>query len=187
MGEFEEQLQKTFFSVQQEKTFIDKLLAREDVNNIKELMKKEKLERKDLLELLYLCGSVESKLLNFDEWDRYIQLKFFTWIRDFVNAAELMYDYRDYLNKKEKNGEIVLRSRTQQILDNNERVIEHISKFLIDLYLNIGRSTLSLQANAFIELLKNKYEIAYPHMSLSSADTHKEKAQLWGAKKSTGG
>jgi len=185
MGEFEDNLQKNFFSTQKEKTFTDKLLARDDVQRISELMKKEKLERKDLLELLYLCGGTEAKLLNFGEWDRYLQLKFFTWIRDFVHCAELMYDYQDYLLEQKKQGKIILTKRAEQLLKNNERIIEHITKFLIDLYLNIGRTTMSLGANAFLELLKNKFEIAYPQQSITNVEG-KGQAAIWGGKK-TGG
>lgn len=182
----EEALQRNIFSGQQEKTFIAKLFAEQDVNAIRQLMKKEKLTRSELLELLYLISANEGKLVNYSEYDRYVILKFFVWIREFIKIAELLYDYSDdlktklnvcmlckgYIKTETENNNIKclcetpkaskLSPRAKQLLFNNERTIEHLAKFLIDLYLNIARTTLSLGATGFIETLKNKYEIAYP-------------------------
>jgi len=192
---FEEQLQKSLFSTSTEKSFIDKLLSKEDIQNIKELMVKERLTRGELLELLYMCLSAESKLWNLGEYDRYLILKFFVWIREFIKVAELLYDYKDYLQKQEntcarckgylkskyqgkkvsedadpclciKNRQprVQITPRTWQHLDNNVRMLEHNAKFIIDLYFNIGRTSLSIGATGFLELLKNKYEVIYPNM-----------------------
>lgn len=157
----EEQIQKSIFSTQTEKTFVDKLLAKDDVNAIRDLIKKKNLTREELLEILYLLSSSESKILNFSEWERYVILKFFVWIREFVKVAELLYDYQDDLKKKIKDGTYNMSERTKKLLHNNERLIEHNAKFLIDLYLNIGRTSLSVGASGFMEILKNKYEINY--------------------------
>jgi len=182
----EDNITRGIFSGQTEKTFIDKLFAKEDVEKIRELIKKPKLTRSELLELLYLISANEAKLVNYSAWDRYIALKFFVWIREFIKVAELLYDYRDdllikanvcvtckgYINNTQKKLKkcdckepipFELSDRTIKLLDNNERLIEHNAKFLIDLYLNIARTTLSLGATGFIETLKNKYEIAYPN------------------------
>ena len=167
----EENIQRSLFSSNPEKTFIDKILAKEDVKRVKDLMRKSKLEREDLLELLYLLTGNESKLLNYGEWDRYVALKFFVWIREFIKVAELLYDYQDDLkkrNKENKEGESEIDDITQQMLDNNERLIEHNAKFLIDLYFNIGRTTLSLGATGIMELLKTKFEIVYPSPTLGT-------------------
>ena len=100
MPNFEEELQKGFFSHNNEKSFIDKLLAKEESNRIRELIRKEKLGRSDLLELLYLLSGTEAKLLNYGPWDRYVILKFFVWIREFTKIAEMLYDYKDDLERK---------------------------------------------------------------------------------------
>lgn len=161
---FEDNLQKNMFSDNREKSFIDKLLAKEDVDKLRELVKKPKLKRDELLELLYLLGGTEAKLLNYGEWDRYVILKFFVWIREFIKIAELLYDYNDDLKKKEKHGKFKMNKRTKQLLYNNERLMEHNAKFLIDLYLNISRTTLSIGGSGIFEILKNKYEISYPQL-----------------------
>lgn len=158
----EQKIQQGLFQQPTERSFIDKMLAKQDVDYIRELMRKERLNRSELLELLYMCLSTEAKLLNYDEWSRYVILKYFVWIREFIKVAELLFDYQDFLKKQEATGKIGLTERTKQLLDNNERLIEHNAKFLIDLYLNIGRTSLSLGATGLMELLTNKYEVVYP-------------------------
>lgn len=167
---FEQDLQNSLFSQNSERTMIDKVLAKEDVNRAKELIKKPKLKREELLEVLYLLAATESKLLNLGEWDRYVILKFFVWIREFIKVAELLYDYQDELKKPENKNKFQLSDRTKRILENNERLIEHNAKFLIDLYFNICRTTLSLGATGLLELIKNKYEVIYPQQTLTQVE-----------------
>ena len=162
---FEDQLATSMFSPHSEKTFIDKVLAKDDVDRIREIIKKPKLKRSELLELLYLISGTESKLLNYSDWDRYVILKFFVWIREFIKVAELLYDYQDDLEKRKKKGTYEISERTKQLIDNNQRLIEHNAKFLIDLYLNIGRTSLSIGATGILEFVRNKFEISYPHMT----------------------
>lgn len=198
---FEEAVQQTMFSRQQEKTFIDKLLAREDTERLRDLMKKTEWKRSELLEVLYILGGTEAKLVNYGEWDRYICLKFFVWLREFVKIGELLYDYQDDLKKKEntcKNchnekkecscGEnkfeamISLSPRAKQLFYNNQRLIEHNIKFMVDLYLNISRTTLSLGATGILELLKNKFEMSYPEQALIASQASQQNQQSWWGK-----
>lgn len=192
---FEEKVKQSLFSPQTEKTYIDKILARQDVESIRSLIKKSKLTRQEINELLYLLTSVESKLLNYSEWDRYVILKFFVWIRETAKVTELLFDYQDDLLTREttcikckkRHPKLKLQSditckckkfkpvriltdRTKQHIYNNERLIEHNTKFLVDLYLNIGRTSLSLGATGIMELLKNKYELYYPNMQQQQQD-----------------
>ena len=180
----EENIQKGLFSQQSEKTYIDKVLARQDVDRIRDLIRKKELTREDLLEMLYLISGTESKLLNYTEWDRYIILKFFVWIREFVKILEILFDYEDQLNKQNntcrhcgnsikpkekekkcicenKEAVITLSSRSTKLLNNIRLMMEHNAKFLVDLYLNIARSSMSIGGVGFSELIKNKYEVVY--------------------------
>ncbi len=172
MSDFEKSLSGNLFSTNIEKSFIDKILARGDIESIRSIIKKEDLKRKDFLELLYMLSSSEIKLVNFSPWDRYVILKFFVWIREFVKLAEILYDYQDDLKLKEDNAKKVaektkkpitfqLSKRTKKLIKNNERLLEHNIKFLVDLYLNIMRSSLSVGATGFLEILKNKFEVGY--------------------------
>ena len=192
---FEKAIEQSLFSVQSEKSFLDKLLAKDDNEKIRELIKKPRLNRSELLELMYMLSSTEAKLVNYSEWDRYIILKFFVWIREFIQVAELLYDYKDDLSIKERTcsecgksipgkigtpvdepiakcnclipvSSLILSDKAKKLLKNNERYIEHNAKFLIDLYLNIARTTLSLGGTAFLEGLTNKFELSYPNQSI---------------------
>ena len=171
---FEDSLQKGIFSGSRDRTFIDKLLGRRDAEDLRKLIKKPKLTRADLLEILYLLTSTESKLLNYSEWDRYIILKYFVWLREFTKVAELLYDYRENIEERE----IQLSKEAERMLENNQRLIEHNAKFLIDLYLNIARTSLSVGATGFLEILNNKYEFHYPSSSAHSGG--QESKGAWG-------
>jgi len=100
--DFEKALANSMFQGTSEKTFVDKLLGKEDVQQVREIISKKQLSRTDMMKLLNLLSSNEMKLLNYGEWDRYIMAKFFVWIREFVAVAENLYDYKDDLEMKEK-------------------------------------------------------------------------------------
>lgn len=163
----EEQVQQalanSLFSSPTEKTFVDKILSRKDVDQVAEIVKKKRLQREDLMFLMYMLNSVELKLVNYGEWDRYIMAKYFVWIRDFCALAESLMDYKEDLEDKNKKKEIEITERAAQMIENNLRLIEHNIKFLIDLYFNLSRSTLSLGATGLMEILKNKFEVSYPN------------------------
>ena len=160
-----------------EKTFIDKLLSKNDVERVRELVRKDKLTREELLELLYSLTGAEMKLLNMGSWDRYVILKYFVWIRDFVKNIEIMYDYQEKVTKEVKDGETKEEKRIKMLIQENEKLAEHMIKFMVDLYFNIARTTLSLNATGFMELLKNKYEVLYPNQTINSAT--QEKKSWW--------
>ncbi len=159
----EQNMNNSLFKGTNEKTFIDKILAKDDVNAVRELIKKPELDRQDMLDILYLLSSTESKLLNYSEWDRYVLLKFFVWIREFVKVSELVFDYADDLENDKLNNHIILSDETKRIFENTKRLLSHNVKFLVDLYFNIARTTLSLGATGFSEVLKQKFEIFYPN------------------------
>lgn len=210
IGAFEQRLSQEIFAGQSEKTFIDKMLAREDVERIREIIKLPRLSREDLAELLYLLTSAESKLVNYSAWERYVILKYYVWVREFVKSGILLRDYIESLYLKEKSCKcggyrnlekkdssyltqrkltkcecseedfkpvIVISERAKKLLDNNDRLMEQNIKFLVDLYLNIARTSLSLGATGLMELLKNKYEIVYPQGGLTQPTEEKKE---WG-------
>lgn len=199
---FEEQLSKSILSGPGDRTFIDKVLSKDDIEAIKTLMMKDRLSRSELLELLYRIASTESKLINLGEWDRYLILKFYVWIREFVKVAEQLYDYKENIEvftkkcicggeltfPKEDNSKPLLKcsfncsspkqvlempKSADSLLDNNIRLIEHNVKFLVDLYLNICRTSLSLGMSGFKEVLTNKYEVMYPNQSNTTDQQNK--------------
>jgi len=161
-----------------EKTFIDKLLGKNDVERVRELVRKEKLTREELLELLYSLTGTEMKLLNLGTWDRYVILKYFVWIRDFVKNIEIMYDYQEKVFKEAKKEDTGQEKRIRMLIKENEKLAEHMIKFMVDLYFNIARTSLSLNGTGFMELLKNKYEVLYPNQALNS-QVQENKSKSW--------
>lgn len=145
-----------------EKTFIDKMLARDDTAKIKELIGKNTLTRSELLSALYYITSTEAKLVNYDGWERYIILKFFIWIQEFTKICEILYDYEDKLDKNTTNTNLSLTPRAKELFNNSHLLMQHNAKFLIMLYLNIARTSLSVNAVGLRELLTNRFEVSYP-------------------------
>ena len=145
-----------------EKTFIDKVLGRQDAERLKELMAKSELTRNDLTELLYLLTSVNLKLVNFNEWDRYLLGKFYAWIRDFVTLCEDIIDYEDDINDPTKG--LISNTTDTQLKNIIERVRKHDihnCKFLIDVFLYLSNSTLSIGGSGFDTLTTSKFEYDY--------------------------
>lgn len=159
--------QSLFKSQNVEKAYTDKLLSRKEVSEVQELIKKEDLTRSELLELLYLLSSSEIKLANFNDFDRYLLGKFLSWIRDFVSCAEIIYDYENtYRGLIEENEEakkdVTVMKEILNLMENNRKFILHNIKFLVDIFLYLSRSTLSLSMSAFDSLSKSRFEYAYP-------------------------
>lgn len=159
-GILEENIARGIFNGVSEKSYLDKILGKNDVDRLRELVKKDNLTRSDMMELQYLLSATESKLLNYGEWERYVMLKLYIWVREFIKTTMFLYDYRDKMTAKDNH--LKLDERTVHLIGNCARMMEHNVKFMCDLYLNIGRTSLSLGATGFLETLKNKYEIAYP-------------------------
>lgn len=196
---FEQALQTAAFSQNSEKTFIDKLLGKEDTDKIRSLIKKEELTRSELLELLNILSGTNSKLVNLDKWERYLLLKFFVWIREFVKYIEFMHDeientasrenicvcggridskishptISDLCTCEEKKPVFVVTDQAKRFYHINRVMMEHNTKFLIDLYLNIANTSMSLGATAVLEMLSNKFEINYKNGQGLLSDTSK--------------
>ncbi|MCJ7458335.1 MAG: hypothetical protein MUP17_05030 [candidate division Zixibacteria bacterium] len=170
---FERNLAPMIYTKDQEKTFIDKVLDRKDSERLAELMKKEELDRTELLELLYLIVSINTKLVNYSDWDRYLLGKFLAWIRDFCTLHESLLDYikqfEDEKDPKATKEEIKNKEDVMKTLTTIRKYDSHNLKFLIDIYLYLSNSTLSIGGTAFDTLSKNRYEYAYPNAGYNPA------------------
>jgi hypothetical protein len=147
---------QSLYRMDSEKSRTDKLLAKDDIAKIEEIIKKDRLELKDLRNLVYLLAGAEIKLVNFGKSDRILIGKFLTWIRDLIAIYEVRIKNNDLLLANEATTpETLLASKTiSQMLD------EYI-KYLAALYLYGTRSSLSLGASAFTALNTEKYEYEY--------------------------
>ena len=178
-----------------DKSSLDKVYAAKEIESFRLLSRKTELTREDVLEMMYLLCGVESKLVNYGGYDRYILVKFFVWIREFVNILETLYDYKDQLEgikrTMDKDGKEITTQTENKVpitenskiyISNNIRLIQHSLKFLIDLYLVISRSTLSLGATAFKQSLENRFDVSYNEHSNQNATVTQQPQQrfkLW--------
>lgn len=158
----ENQLNAALFQGYGDKSFLDKVFAKEDVTEIKDILKKDELERTDYARLNYLLASTEIKLLNFEESDRYLLGKYLAWIGDFTSAAGILFDYQDEVKTKllDCSGE------SEKILDDCRKIYSHNCKTLVSSYLYIARSSLSKGAKAFDTATTTRYEYDYKNPEL---------------------
>jgi hypothetical protein len=183
---WEKNLNPMIFGKDAEKSFIDKVLDRKDSERLRDLMMKPELTRTELLELLYIIVSINTKLVNFSDWDRYLLGKFLAWIRDFCTLHESLLDYMESINqmdadyakelvtatgdrKKIVTEELRLMQDIKRSLEQVRRYDSHNLKFLTDIYLYLSNSTLSIGATAFDTLSKNRYEYTYPGQGYAPA------------------
>lgn len=155
----EAQIGKYLYQKDSEKTFIDKIVAKEDVQIVRALMAKDYLERKDLLTILYMLGANETKLLNLGEWERYVLGKYLAWIRDFCILSENLFDLENDLDNVRMSE--AGRKKNKAMIRDVQKMLQHNIKFSIDIFFYLGRSTLSLGGSAFKELTTNKFEYQY--------------------------
>lgn len=153
----EQQLNSNLFTKPAEKTYVDKILARADIERIGVLMRKTNLKREEILELLYLLNSSEIKLVSYDENLRYFLAKFFVWLRDVAQQAELLFYYSDKLSKRPE----LMSENSKKMIESIRIVLENSFKFLADIYLNVVRSSLSLHGKGYDALLSNRFEMNY--------------------------
>lgn len=161
MVDVEEKIQQSMNNRVQDQSLIDKLLAKGESDRLTEIVKKKELSRSEVLELMNLLVGVEAKLVKLDLWQRHVINKFFVWIREFVKTLELLIDVEEELFIS-INDEDLEKLKFKQMLSAIRTSIEHDVKFLVDVYLNLTRTSLSLgNSNAFNEMLKQKYEVTY--------------------------
>lgn len=194
---FENLLERAMITKDEEKTFIDKMLAKKEAERVRALFLKKELTREEIMELLYHLSSTESKLLNYDEWERYVQLKFHIWINEYIKIIEQAFDYGDELTLKEdicKNCQlkisskeckcktpiptVLLTARSQLCLKDIKKLSEHNAKFLMGVFMNIGKSSLSVNAVGIKEILKQRFELDYGTKPESTYGMQKEKGLL---------
>lgn len=179
---YERGLGQHLYAQDHEKTFIDKVLDRKDSEKLRELMKQDNLTRSELLELLYLIIGINTKLVNFSEWDRYLLGKMLAWVRDFVTKEEELIDYREAV-ASEKIPDIKSGDEVDRILEQIQKHDEHNIKFLIDIFLYLCNSTLSIKGVAFDTLTKSKFEYHYPDAAYSIQQPKSGVMGFFGGKK----
>lgn len=137
------------------KAYSDKLLAQDEVNEMKELIQKDYLNAADLRRLSYLLSGNELKLVYFNVKERYLICKYLTWIHKAVTIQQTRLRNVNILreNNASETGQIAI-MQAYSILD------EDIKK-MIGVFLALTRSSLSLNGKAFVDLSTNRSETVY--------------------------
>lgn len=142
-----------------ERTVIDKLFAREDIERIREMSKTTRLSKAELQELLHLLTSVEPKLLNLKEWTMYAMSQFLVGITGFVTLAMQYCDAQDLINERKALGKVS--KRTEELFEESRLKIDRSMRFIVNVFSYSGRVTLSKDALAFKEFVRAQWELEY--------------------------
>lgn len=189
---FYQNLSKALFSGDSEKSLVDKLLGRQDADKLHSLMQKEPLTKSDIEEILFLMTSIEQKLVNYNEWDRYIIVKLFPWVKHYSTICKTWMIYEEQfkqgkfdndfnivekietvINDKKTNQKKTVMidvkpvlEETKEIIEETTKYLQHNFKFLISIFLLISNSTLSIDGAAFETLTTSRFEYSYPNLPL---------------------
>ncbi len=203
---FEQALQNNLFSKGQDKSFVDKVLARDETQAIREIMTKERWTRKEVQAMSSLVTGTLSKLTRLNAQTFPLINKLYLWIGEAVKLAEGMYDYEERLNtykglcaecnkyiliegKKKKEGieicdcvnpnpSFEMTERAKSIFLNGRNNIEHLIRYQFSLYLNIMGTSLSIGGHAFDNLIQNKFEVNYNEQGKLGAQTPQQRGGI---------
>jgi len=143
-----------------EKSFIDKLTAKDDVLRMRDLHKKLKITREEVMEMLQLMVGNESKLLNFSEYERYVFGRYFIKIREGFQIDEMLFDLYHKVIDECEDPEVI------KIWLQNIDEVNSTSKFFVDNFQFLTRSGMSIEGAGFDNILKNRFELAYPNKTV---------------------
>ena len=166
---------------EQDKTFTDKMLGRQDTDRLITLIQKDELSREDFSEILNIISGINSKLVNYNDFDRYLLGKYYTWIRSFIKMCMGIIGLQEKITGQKQSVEKYLDSTDNipdairdKLVQDVETYVKDIddlekarnigaddSKFLLDVFLFLSNSTLSLNAAAFDTLTSSRFEYAY--------------------------
>ena len=157
MGISKNWLRSQMFSQQAEKTNIDAILSRRDIEKINELFKKDIWEKQDLQELMHLLSGAEVKMLKFSDEDRYLLGKFKAWIDDFVTIGIQAFDIKEKMEEQEE-----LTDEERDIMNKAMELTHHTIRYLVSIFLFLARSSLSLGGEAFSRFTEERVMHLYP-------------------------
>jgi len=177
---FYQELGKSIFEGESERSVVDKLLGRKDADKLHSLMQKEPLTKSDVEEILFLMTSIDQKILNYNEWDRYVIVKLFPWVKDYSTICKTWMIYEEQFKKGEFDEDFVICEKqditkkgvkpilvdTKDIISEITKYLQHNLKFLISIFLLVSNSTLSIDGAAFETLTTSKFEYSYPTVPL---------------------
>jgi len=155
-AQYENHMVESMVKHERARSSLERALASEESRELQSIISKHKLDSRDFERLAYCLNSVEMKLLNLNDRRQYILLKYFVWVREYIRVAKKFYDLEEKLDK-----ENTMRKEIRDIFNQVHMDMLANTKFIIDMFVGMGRSTLSLGATGFLETLKIKHELVY--------------------------
>jgi len=154
-GGMEQRLGQAVYSTQREGSFSDKVLSLKEIDEIKDIIRKNRLDLEDLRQLRYLLSATEIKLLSLDAGERYLLCKFLTWVSSTIQIQETQIKNME-IHKRQENTALTLEidKMVYEMLD------EEVKK-MCNTFLSLGRSSLSLDGDAFEKLTSSRFEVQY--------------------------
>jgi hypothetical protein len=137
-----------------EKSYLDKPLAKEDASRVLDLMKKPHLSKEELTTVFHHVSTIEQKLLNFEENDKYVLTECVIFMEHLYRVAIQIYE----IEEKTYNDDPYVK----QLWLTNKHKSESNVRTLFTLYLNMARGTLSLGGVGFDKVITNRFEYVYP-------------------------
>lgn len=154
---FEEQIAKQMMiTSNQEKSFIDKLTAKEDVMRMREIHKEMKLNREQVMEMLQIITGNEAKFLNFDAFERWVFARYFLKISESFQIDDSIWDLYEIILKETEDKEVL------RIWEENIDWVNRTSKSFVNNFQWLTRSGMSIGGVGFDKVLKNRFELSYP-------------------------
>ena len=166
---FYQNLSKALFQGESEKSLVDKLLGRQDADKLHSLMQKEPLTKSDIEEILFLMTSIDQKIVNYDEWDRYVIVKLFPWVKNYSTICKTWMIYEEQFANGDFDQDFTdpsILEETKKTVGETTKYLQHNLKFLISIFLLVSNSTLSIDGAAFETLTTSRFEYHYPNLSL---------------------
>ncbi len=157
--DIENQIKNQLGNVNAERTYIDKILSREDIKALQELQTRSKLTRKDIDTLQHLMNSAELKLHNLGENQRYVHNKYYCWIEEMLKIYKMYLDYQESEAFKESTD------NTKKLYDDTLMILSGVVKQFCFLFFHLSRSSLSLGGWGIGKLLSNVVEYDYKQNS----------------------
>lgn len=163
-GGIERQLGQAIYAGGGDKSFSEKVLASKEIEEIKDIIKKDRLTLTDLRQLRYLLSGTEIKLLSLGIGERFLLCKFLTWVSAVIQVEETQL----------KNIEIhkKMKGLTDMTTDSDNMIYEMVdeeTKKMCNTFLSLGRSSLSLDGEAFEKLTAARYEVQYATTPINQA------------------
>lgn len=150
----EEQISLGSIFEKKDKTTTDVVLAKEDINSNRELIKKSNLSSTEFNLLRDKLVGAELKLQNLTAYERYLLGKFLSvWVSKILDITQELTYF------KEKKDYEKLTPYQRELFDNCLFLSKKYSFWSVDVYNFWARSGHSINAYGFKELIKTKIEV----------------------------